>query len=61
MSTRVVLSDSNVLVRVLEYSTTVMINVQVVGSRKYSDDRWEVSFRCFLVHCIPKRETLKVE
>jgi hypothetical protein len=56
MSTRVVLSDSYILVRILEYSTPVMIDVQVIGSREYSDNRWEISSRCFPIHRVPKEK-----
>ena len=61
MSTRVVLSDSYILVRIFEYSAPVMIDVQVIGSRKYSDNRWEISSRCFPIHRVSKRKGKKVK
>lgn len=52
MSTRVILPYRDILVRVLDDRTTVMIHVQIIRSGKDGDDRRELFERCFSVHSI---------
>ena len=50
MGARVVLTDSDVLVRVLDDRTAVVVYVQVVRCRKHCDHRGELLRRRLSVH-----------
>ena len=54
MRARIVLPNRNILVRVLEDRTPILIDIEVIGRREDGDDRREVFLGCFSVHRIPK-------
>lgn len=52
MRTGVELSDCDVLIRVFEYCTTIVIDITVIWSRKNSDDRRKLLRRCLALHVV---------
>lgn len=54
MRTGVVLPNGDVLVRVFEDRTAVVVGVQVIRGRKYRDDGGEFLGRRFPVHCVTR-------
>jgi hypothetical protein len=47
---RIVLPNRDILVRVFQDSTAVVVHVQIVGRGEDGDDRRKVAFGCFAVH-----------
>ena len=54
MRTGIVLPNGNVLVRVFEDRTAVMVGVQIIRGRKYRDDGREFLRRRFPVHSVAR-------
>ena len=48
----VILSDGNVLIGILQYSPTVVVHIEIVRRREYSDDRRKLFRRRFAEHDI---------
>ena len=55
MTARVELADGNVLIRILENGSTVVVEIAVIRRGENRDHRWELFRGRFAVHLIPVR------
>jgi len=56
MRARIILSNCNVLICVLDHRASVVVHVQVVGGREDGDDGGEVLLGDLLVHCVSENQ-----